>query len=104
MGKKERKILRCFAMISQISISMMVPIFLCAWIGWWLNRQFHTQIWFLIMVFIGIGAAFRNVYIITRSFYSEDLRKEQERLQYIQDLKEYSQKHPQEKDIEDDSE
>ncbi len=88
MGEKERRIFRCLTMISQIAISMMVPIFLCAWIGWWLNRQFHTQVWFLIMIFIGIGAAFRNMYILTSSFYSEDMRKEHERLKYIQDLKE----------------
>lgn len=98
MGKKERKVLRCFTMISQIGISMMVPIFLCAGIGWWLDEQFHTQIWFLIMIFIGIGAAFRNVYLITRSFYSEDMKREHERLKYIQDLKEYSKKYPQEED------
>lgn len=75
-------------MISQIGISMMVPIFLCAGIGWWIDGQFHTRIWFLIMIFIGIGAAFRNVYMITRSFYSADLKKEQERLEYIESLKE----------------
>lgn len=94
MKKKERTIIRCLAMISQIGISMMVPMFLCAAIGWWLDRQFHTQIWFLIMLFMGIGAAFRNVYILTKSFYSEDMRKEHERLKYIQDLKDYSKKHP----------
>lgn len=94
MGKKERTIIRCLTMISQIGISMMVPMFLCAGIGWWLDRQFHTQAWFLIMLFIGIGAAFRNVYFLTKSFYSEDMKKEHERLQYIQDLKDYSKKHP----------
>ena len=88
MGEKERKIFKSFTMISQIGISMMVPIFLCAGIGWWIAGQFHTQIWFLIMIFIGIGAAFRNVYMLTRSFYSEDMKKEQERLEYIESLKE----------------
>ena len=100
MDKQNRKILQSFTMILQIGISMMVPIFLCADIGWWLDRQFHTQIWFLIMLFMGIGAAFRNVYILTRSFYSEDMRKEHERLQYIQDLKDYSKKHPAEDETE----
>ena len=94
MGKKDRTILRCFAMISQIGISMMVPMFLCAGIGWWLDKQFHTQVWFLVMLFLGMGAAFRNVYLLTKSFYSEDMRKEHERLQYIQDLKNYSKQHP----------
>lgn len=94
MDKKNRTIIRCLAMISQIGISMMVPMFLCAGIGWWLDGQFHTQVWFLILLFIGIGAAFRNVYFLTKSFYSEDMKKEHERLQYIQDLKDYGRKHP----------
>lgn len=103
MDKQSRKVLQCFTMILQIGISMMVPIFLCAGIGWWLDRQFHTQVWFLIMLFIGIGAAFRNVYILTRSIYSEDMREEHERLKYIQDLKEYSKNHPTENGTEEDN-
>lgn len=101
MDKKDRTILKCLTMISQIGISMMVPIFLCAGIGWWMNGQFHTQFWFVIMLVIGIGAAFRNVYILTVSFYAEDMKKEHERLKYIQDLKDYSKNHPQENEEED---
>lgn len=99
MGEKERKLFKSFTMISQIGISMMVPIFLCAGIGWWMDGQFHTQIWFLVMIFIGMGAAFRNVYMLTRSFYSEDIKKEQERLDYIESLKEQGRRQ-QEKDKE----
>jgi len=36
---------------------------------------------------LGIGAAFRNVYYLTKSFYSEDMKKEHERLRYIEELK-----------------
>lgn len=98
MSKKEKSVLRALAMISQISISMLVPIFLCAAIGWWLNERFGKPLWFVAMVVIGIGAAFRNAYILTLSFYSEDMRKEHDRLQYIQDLKDYSKNHPQDRD------
>lgn len=98
MSKKEKSVLRALTMISQISISMLVPIFLCAAIGWWINDRFDKPIWFVVMIIIGIGAAFRNVYILTLSFYSEDMRKEHERLQYIQDLKDYSKNHPQDKE------
>ncbi len=96
MDKKKRNVLRGFTMVSQIGISMLVPIFLCAGIGWWLDGQFHVQIWFLILLFVGIGAAFRNVYVITRSFYASDMKKEHERLQYLQELREYSRNHPDE--------
>lgn len=96
MDDKGRKVFRSFAMVSQIGISMMVPIFLCGAIGWWINRLTGMQVWFLLMLFLGIGAAFRSVYMITKSFYSEDMKKEHERLKYIQELKDYRMAHPDE--------
>ncbi|MDE6853312.1 MAG: AtpZ/AtpI family protein [Lachnospiraceae bacterium] len=93
MGKK---IIRSFTMVTQISVCMMVPIFLCVWIGVWLNRLFHTDIAFVIMLVVGIGAAFRNVYIITKSFYMTDMRKEHEQLEYLQSLRNYRKEHPEE--------
>lgn len=93
MGKK---IIRSFAMVTQIGICMMVPIFLCAWIGVWLNRLLHTEIAFVIMLVVGIGAAFRNVYLITRSFYLADMQKEHAQLEYLQNLKNYRKEHPEE--------
>lgn len=96
MGKKEKKIFRSFSMITQIGISMMVPIFICVWIGTWLDRWLHTEVPFLILLVLGIGAAFRNVYILTKSFYMADMRKEHEQLEYIQHLKNYRAEHPEE--------
>lgn len=93
MGKK---IIRSFAMITQIGVCMMVPIFLCAWLGVWLNRLLHTDIAFVLMLILGIGAAFRNVYILTKSFYMADMRKEHAQLEYIQSLKNYRKEHPEE--------
>lgn len=96
MDDENRKVIRGLAMITQVGISMMTPIFLCAAIGWWLDRQFHTQCWFIIMLVLGVGAAFRNMYVVTLSFYSKDMKKEHEKLQYIQDLKQQGQKGAQE--------
>lgn len=96
MEKKEKKILRSLMMITQISVSMMVPIFISGWIGIWLNRLFHTEICFLIMLMIGIGSAFRSVYILTKSFYMADMKKEHEQLEYIEGLKKYSTEYPSE--------
>ena len=75
---KDKKVLQSFTMISQIGISMMVPIFLCGAIGYWLNNWLHQELLFLLLLFVGIGAAFRNLYLLTRSFYAADLKKEQE--------------------------
>lgn len=103
MNKKEKNILKAFAMVSQISITILVPICLSGWIGWWLNGQFHTQIWFVVMIILGIGAAFRNVYYLTKSFYSEDMKKEHERLRYIEELKRQGQEKARREGAEDDS-
>ena len=69
MNKKEKNILRAFVMVSQVSITILVPIALSGC----------------------VGAAFRNVYYLTKSFYSEDMKKEHERLQYIEALKKQGQ-------------
>ena len=88
MSKKEKKILRSFMMITQISITMLVPIFISGWLGTWLNRLFGTQIIFPFMLLLGIGAAFINVYILTKSFYEADMKKEHEQLDYMKGLTE----------------
>lgn len=96
MNDREKKVIRSFMMVTQISISMLVPIFLCAWIGVWINRVTGAEVGFLVMLILGIGAAFRNVYMLTKSFYAADMKKEHEQLEYMQGLKNYSKEHPEE--------
>lgn len=93
---KDKKVLQSFAMISQIGISMMVPVFLCGAIGYWLNNWLHQELLFLLMLFIGIGAAFHNLYLLTRSFYAADLKKEQKQAEYMKSLRDYHKNHPEE--------
>lgn len=93
---KDKKVLRSFVMISQIGISMMVPIFLCGMIGYWLNNWLHQELLFLLLLVVGVGAAFRNLYVLTRAFYAEDLKKEQEKAAYMKNLREYHKNHPEE--------
>ncbi|MDD7403834.1 MAG: AtpZ/AtpI family protein [Butyribacter sp.] len=93
---KDRKVLQSFVMVSQLGISMMVPIFLCGLIGYWLNRQFHQELLFVLLLVVGIGAAFRNLYILTKSFYAKDMQKEHEKAEYMEELKNYHKTHPEE--------
>lgn len=86
MGK-EGGIARSFMMISQIGISMLVPIFLCLFLGVKLN-EWLEEVWFVpVFLFLGMGAAVRNVYYLTRSFYAKDKKREDEELAYIENLK-----------------
>lgn len=96
MNDRDKKVIRSFMMVTQISISMLVPIFLCAWIGAWVNRVTGVEVAFLVMLVLGIGAAFRNVYMLTKSFYVTDMEKEHEQLEYMRGLKNYRKEHPEE--------
>ena len=75
MGKKS-KIVRSFMMVSQIGMSMLVPIFL----------------------FLGMGAGFRNTYYLTKSFYEKDRKREHEQLAYIENLKKAGERNKQKRE------
>ena len=86
MGKNS-KIARSIMMISQISISMLVPIFLCLFFGIKLNEWLDTKVFVPVFLFLGMGAAIRNVYQLTKGFYAKDKKREDEELAYIENLK-----------------
>lgn len=72
----DQKVIRTLALISQVGISMMVPIFLMAWLGSWIDHKFSTQL-FPLFLLLGIGGGFRSVYTIVR-YANEDRHKEKE--------------------------
>ena len=65
-------VVRSLMMITKISISMLVPIFLCLFFGIKLNEWLDTKLFVPVFLFLGMGAAIRNVYHITKSFYAKD--------------------------------
>lgn len=71
---------RNIVLISQISINMMVPIFVCVAIGLWLDKKFNT--WFTLpMLILGIAAGARNAYMLAMDTIQLDekrRKKEQE--------------------------
>ena len=63
-----------FALVSQIGIMMVMPIILGVWLGNWIDKKLGTGALFLIIFMIlGIGAAFRNVYL---TVYKQFQKKE----------------------------
>lgn len=81
------KIGKAFVMVFQVSISMMVPMAMCGILGWYLDRKLKTSFLFILLLILGILAAFRNVYYLTKSFYQKDMEKEHAKLAYFEDLK-----------------
>ena len=66
-GKNVRQAL---IMVTQFSIEMLVPIFLCSLIGWWLDSKFETSWIFVLGFFIGAFAGAWNVFRYARRIYS----------------------------------
>lgn len=85
--EKKGGIVRSFMMVSQIGISMLVPIFLCLFFGIKLNEWLDAKLFVPIFLLLGMGAAIRNVYQLTRSFYAKDKKREDDELAYIENLK-----------------
>lgn len=74
-------------MILQIGITMMVPIFLCVVIAVWLNSLLDTVLFMPIFLILGIGAAFRNAWLLVKSYTKNDNSTEAEANREIRRLR-----------------
>ena len=60
--KDNNIIVRCLSMISQFTIHMLVPICMCSYVGYLLDKKWNTDLMFILFFFIGARAGGRNVY------------------------------------------
>lgn len=74
--KYHRKVYRSLAMITQFGINMLVPIFLCSFLGIFLDRKFGTQFCMIVLFFVGALAGGRNVYRMAKTIYEEKSEKD----------------------------
>ncbi len=84
---RNSKVIKALMLVTQLGISMMVPIFLCVLAGGFIDKKAGTGFWLPIFLFLGIAAAFRNVYYLLKPFYAKDKAKEDAELAYIERLK-----------------
>lgn len=61
----KKSVYTTFAMISQVGISMVVPILLCTYAGVWLEDKFDFP-WTVIMIVVGVLAGVRNVIALVK--------------------------------------
>lgn len=85
--KMGKSVWKGLVMLTQIGISMMVPIFLCLFLGIKIDQWLNTNWLVLIFLGLGIGAAFRNVYHLTKNFYAKDKAREDAQQQYYEQMK-----------------
>ncbi len=69
--KYHRTVYNSLALITQFSINMLVPIFLCCFLGLWIYKKFGTPVWFIVLFFVGALAGFRNVYVLAKRIYEQ---------------------------------
>ena len=67
--KYNRNVYHSLMMISQFGINMLVPIFLCSFIGIVIDRKFDTSYWVVVLFFVGAAAGFRNVFRFAKKIY-----------------------------------
>lgn len=72
MGKDKKyksSVYQTLVLVTQFGISMLVPIFLCSFLGKFLDDKFNTSFWFILLFFVGALAGFRNIYIMAKRTY-----------------------------------
>ena len=60
--KYQKNVYRSLVLITQFGINMIVPIFLCSFLGVFLDKKFGTNFCVIILFFVGAIAGYRNVY------------------------------------------
>lgn len=67
--KYKRSVYQSLVMITQFGIHMLVPIFLCTFLGIYLDKWLNTGFCVIILFFMGALAGFRNIYIYAKEIY-----------------------------------
>lgn len=75
--KYKKSVYRNFALITQIGISMLVPVALCVAIGLLIDSKFGTY-WVIPFIFIGMAAGIRNIYRIAMSTMRQDRKEDKD--------------------------
>ncbi len=68
--KYRKNVYHALAMITQFGINMLVPIFLCSFIGIYLDKKLGTSFCMILLFFVGALAGFRNVFVFAKKIYS----------------------------------
>lgn len=85
--KEKRKILYGISLITQIGITMIVPMFLCLFIGIKASEYWGKEYLVMISLFLGMIVSFRNAYHLTKKMFLKDKIKEDEKRKYFDDIK-----------------
>lgn len=73
-------ITKALSKLTQLGLNMVVSIGICFFIGQWIDQKLNTgNIFLVIFIILGIGAGFRNMYIMIMKDYKKEEEKERKR-------------------------
>lgn len=73
----DKNVGKTLMLVTQFGISMIVPIVLCMFLGMFVADKLSAPIITVPFFILGALAGFRNVYILAKSVYKDDEKKEQ---------------------------
>lgn len=77
MQKKSNEIIRALAMVTQLGVSMLAPVILCAVVGNWLDERFGWSVTAALLI-LGILAGARNTWILIKQEIRPDIKRRQD--------------------------
>lgn len=81
MKKNANEIARSLAMVTQLGVSMLAPVVLCAVIGNWMDERFGWSVTAILLI-LGIMAGARNTWILVKGVMRlDDGRKSDDKKQ-----------------------
>lgn len=76
--KKNNVVFQTLSLISQLGISMIVPVLLCTALGVFLEKKFSLSLT-IPLIILGVLAGARNVYVLVRQASDTITSKEDEK-------------------------
>ena len=67
--KYHKTVYQALMMITQFGVNMLVPIFLCSFVGMFLDRKLGTNVWMVAFFLVGALAGFNKVFRVARRIY-----------------------------------
>lgn len=68
--KYRRNVHSALVMVTQFGLNMLVPIFICSFLGIWLDKKLGTNWIMVALFFVGALAGGRNVFVFAKRIYT----------------------------------
>lgn len=77
MKRNSNEIIRALSMVTQLGVSMLAPVILCAVVGNWLDDRFGWSVTAVLLI-LGILAGARNTWILMKQGIRPDIKRRQD--------------------------